>query len=193
MPAFHPRIRALVVGASAIALVAIGVGGTVAASNPPTVYACFDVNGNVRMSSSNLCQLPGGGRLVTINAAGVAGPTGATGPQGPTGATGPSGPTGPTGGSRAWAVIDGASATIVRGSGILSVTRFQAGNYCILLNGISAATVAAVVTPSVALPVHVYAAALPAGCSTQSTSGVEVFLWNDALAAIDAPFNIAIP
>jgi hypothetical protein len=72
MPAFHPRVRALVVGASALALVTIGVGGTVAASNPPTLYACFNVNGAVSMSTSALCQLAGGGQLVTINAAGVA-------------------------------------------------------------------------------------------------------------------------
>ena len=47
MPSFHPRVRALVVGVAAVALVAVGVGGTVAASNPTTLYACFDVYGNV--------------------------------------------------------------------------------------------------------------------------------------------------
>jgi hypothetical protein len=97
MPAFHPRVRALVVGASALALVAVGVGGTVAASNPPTVYACFNTSGAVSMSASNTCLLPGGGRLATINASGVAGPAGATGVAGPTGATGVAGPTGTTG------------------------------------------------------------------------------------------------
>ena len=94
MPSFNPRLRALVVGASALVLVTIGVGGTVAASNPPTLYACYDVNGNVRMSDSAICKLPGGGRLASWGTVGVAGPTGATGVAGPTGATGPTGPTG---------------------------------------------------------------------------------------------------
>jgi hypothetical protein len=97
MPAFHPRARALLVGVAALALVAIGVGGTVAASNPPTLYACFDTSGNVRMSASNLCQLPGGGRLVSIATAGGVGPAGATGVTGPAGATGPLGASGPAG------------------------------------------------------------------------------------------------
>ena len=214
MPAIHPRIRALAVGVSAIALVAIGVGGTVAASNPTTLYACYDAYGNVRMSDTAQCKLPGGGRLASWGTAAVSGPTGQTGIQGPTGATGaggptgatgvtgatgltgatgPTGPTGPTGGARAWALIDGASATIVRGSGVLSVTRFQPGLYCILLDGISVNTIAAVVTPSNALPVHLYAEALPAGCSTQFTSGIQVSLWDAALAPTDAQFSIAVP
>ena len=79
MSAFRPRLRALVVGAAALALVAIGVGGTVAASNPPTLYACFNVNGAVAMSTTAQCKLAGGGQLATINAAGVAGPQGDTG------------------------------------------------------------------------------------------------------------------
>ena len=94
MPAFHPRIRALAVGAAALALVAIGVGGTVAASNPATLYACYDVYGNVRMSDTAQCKLPGGGRLASWGTAAVPGPTG---PTGATGAQGPSGPIGPTG------------------------------------------------------------------------------------------------
>jgi hypothetical protein len=97
MPVFHPRIRPLVVGASALALVAIGVGGTVAASNPPTLYACYDVNGNVRMSDSAICKLPGGGRLASWGTTGVPGPAGVTGATGATGATGPTGATGATG------------------------------------------------------------------------------------------------
>ena len=97
MPSFHPRVRALVVGVAAVALVAVGVGGTVAASNPTTLYACFDVYGNVRMSASAICLLPGGGRLMSINVAGIQGATGATGPAGATGATGAAGPAGATG------------------------------------------------------------------------------------------------
>jgi len=97
MPSFHPRIRVLGVGLAALALLAIGVGGTVAASNPPTLYACFDVYGNVRMSASNICLLPGGGRLVSWGSAGSPGPTGATGVTGLTGLTGPTGAVGPIG------------------------------------------------------------------------------------------------
>ena len=94
MPAFHPRVRAAVIGISAFALVAIAAGGTFAASNPSTLYACFDVNGNVRLSDKAMCQLPGGGRLASWGTAAVPGPTGAVGP---TGATGPIGATGPKG------------------------------------------------------------------------------------------------
>jgi len=98
MPAFHPRIRALVVGAGALALVAIGVGGTVAASNPATLYACYDVNGNVRLSDSAICKLPGGGRLASWGTVGVPGPTGPIGQAGPTGPQGGTGSSGPVGG-----------------------------------------------------------------------------------------------
>jgi hypothetical protein len=94
MPASRSRPRALIVGASALALLAIAAGGTFAASNPPTLYACFDTSGNVRMSASALCQLPGGGRLVSFNTIGPVGPTGPIGPAGPTGMTGPVGPAG---------------------------------------------------------------------------------------------------
>jgi hypothetical protein len=105
MTGVRPRIRALLVGAAAIALVTIGAGGTLAASTTPVVYACFNVNGQVTMATVPQCKLSGGGQLVQINAAGVPGPTGpqgATGVQGPIGATGPTGstgagPTGPTG------------------------------------------------------------------------------------------------
>jgi hypothetical protein len=97
MPAFHPRIRAAAVGLTAVALLAVGVGGTFAASNPATLYACYDVYGNVRLSDKAMCQLPGGGRLTLINAAGVPGPVGPTGATGLVGATGPTGATGPSG------------------------------------------------------------------------------------------------
>ena len=90
MPAFRPRLRALVVGAAAVALVTIGAGGTLAASTP-TVWACFNANGQVAMATIPQCKLAGGGQLVQVNAAGV------PGPMGPSGATGPQGPTGPTG------------------------------------------------------------------------------------------------
>jgi hypothetical protein len=94
------RLRPLVVGAAAIALVAVAAGGTFAASNPATLYACYDAAGNVRMTDVGTCKLPGGGRLVSWPAAGATGPMGAPGPMGvvgPTGATGSVGPTGATG------------------------------------------------------------------------------------------------
>jgi hypothetical protein len=91
MTAFRPRLRALLVGAAALALVTVGAGGTLAASTTPTVYACFNANGQVAMASIAQCKLAGGGQLVAINTQGIPGPTG------PTGAQGPSGPAGPTG------------------------------------------------------------------------------------------------
>ena len=97
MPTFRPRIRALAVGASAFALVAVAAGGAFAASNPATLYACYDVYGNVRMGDTAQCKLPGGGRLVSWGTVLVPGPTGPTGATGATGATGPTGPIGPTG------------------------------------------------------------------------------------------------
>jgi hypothetical protein len=98
MPAFHPRIRAAAVGVLALALLAVVAGGTFAASNPATLYACYDTSGNVRMSDSAICKLPGGGRLASWGTAGVPGPAGPTGPIGATGPTGPTGATGPLSG-----------------------------------------------------------------------------------------------
>jgi hypothetical protein len=46
MPASRSRIRALAVGVAAFALVAVAAGGTFAASNPATLYACYDNYGN---------------------------------------------------------------------------------------------------------------------------------------------------
>ncbi|MCU0506504.1 MAG: hypothetical protein MUE82_12185 [Chloroflexi bacterium] len=94
MPAFRHRIRALAVGVGAFALVAVAAGGTFAASNPATLYACYDAYGNVRMGDTAQCKLPGGGRLVNWSTAGIPGPTGPTGATGPTGPTGPAGATG---------------------------------------------------------------------------------------------------
>ena len=97
MPALRHRIRALAVGVGVFALVAVAAGGTFAASNPATLYACYDAYGNVRMGDTAQCKLPSGGRLVSWSTAGVPGPTGPMGPTGATGATGPTGPAGPTG------------------------------------------------------------------------------------------------
>jgi hypothetical protein len=100
MTALRPRLRALLVGVGVVALVTIGAGGTLAASTTPTVYACFNVNGQVTMATIPQCKLAGGGQLVQINAAGVPGPQGPQGLPGATGATGPTGPTGPA--AAAW-------------------------------------------------------------------------------------------
>jgi hypothetical protein len=120
MPAFHPRIRAVMVAVAAIALLAVAVGGTVASSNPATVYACYDVYGNVRMGDAAVCKLPGGGRLVSWATTGVPGPTGTTGPQG---ATGPAGPTGPAGAGTSASVLTfvgfGASTTVFTDSRVI--------------------------------------------------------------------------
>ncbi len=91
-----PLRRAAVSGAAA-AIVALGAGGTLAASTSITLYACFDAYGNVRITDVNTCRLPAGGRLVPIVTAGIAGPTGVQGPIGPTGAVGATGATGEAG------------------------------------------------------------------------------------------------
>ncbi len=118
MPAFRPRIRALAAGAAAVAPLAVGAGGTVAASNPATLYACYDVYGNVRMGDAAQCKLPGGGRLVTWSTAGIPGPTGPAGATGRTGPTGPQGPAGIGGASHVVTVpADGAAHSIVSGPG----------------------------------------------------------------------------
>ncbi len=97
MTAFNPRVRALIVGAGVFALVAVAAGGAFAASNPATLYACFNTAGQVAMGDVAQCKLAGGGRLVSWPTVGVPGPTGATGATGLTGATGPKGATGATG------------------------------------------------------------------------------------------------
>ncbi len=95
------RFRALAVGVAAFALIAVAAGGAFAASNPATLYACYDAYGNVRMSDVAQCRLPGGGRLVYWGTVAVPGPTGPTGATGATGPTGPTGATGATGPARA--------------------------------------------------------------------------------------------
>jgi hypothetical protein len=85
-----PGFRRIAVVGVAVAILGVGAGGTLAASVPTTLYACYDAYGNVRISDLNTCKLPAGGRLVPISTAGAAGPTG---PTGPAGATGPGGVT----------------------------------------------------------------------------------------------------
>ena len=68
--------------------------------------------------------------------AGPAGPIGPAGPAGPQGETGPQGPAGPQGAkgepgaaaSKRWAVV-AADGTLIRGSGVATVTRTAAGSY----------------------------------------------------------------
>src|SRR5262245_31069594 len=65
-------------------------------------------------------------------ATGAPGPQGATGPQGAAGAAGPAGaPGGPgaPGTARAWATINGATATILRGANVASVAQLDPGGY----------------------------------------------------------------
>jgi hypothetical protein len=131
MPAFHPRIRATAIAISVLALVGVGAGSTFAGSNPATLYACFDNYGNVRLSDKAMCQLAGGGRLVSFNTAGVPGPTGLTG------ATGPSGPTGPTGPSGANGVgVGGVAVTIAAGADgpLVSGSDFRVYVHCLANN-----------------------------------------------------------
>ena len=62
-------LRRVTVVIAAVAILGLGAGGALAASNPPTLYACFDVYGNVRITDINTCKLSTGGRLVAINTA----------------------------------------------------------------------------------------------------------------------------
>ncbi len=97
MPASLGRLRVAAVGISAFALVAVASGGTLAASNPPVLYACFNAYGQVAMGTTNQCKLAGGGQLVSFNTVGPTGPQGPVGPTGPSGPQGIQGPTGPQG------------------------------------------------------------------------------------------------
>ena len=91
------RLRALAIGATAVALVAVAGGGALAASDSAVLYACYDAAGNVRMADIPQCKLPAGGRMASWGVAGPAGPAGPQGPVGPMGATGLAGATGATG------------------------------------------------------------------------------------------------
>jgi hypothetical protein len=113
MSALRPRLRAGIVGVATLALIAVAAGATFAASNPPTLYACFDVYGNVRMTDVNTCKLPGGGRLVSWSTVSVPGPQGPQGPQGMPGPVGARGPTGPAGADGSG--ISGDSGTVAVG------------------------------------------------------------------------------
>ncbi len=165
MLAFRHRIRALVVGAAAIALVTIGAGGTLAASTTPSVYACYNSYGQVAMASAPQCKLAGGGQLVQINTQGIPGPigptgamgaTGPTGPTGPAGATGvagatgetgvagasgPTGPTGPAGaaglGPRAWGTVAYDGTFWIPPVGLTAVTITAPGEYCVNVQGLT--------------------------------------------------------
>jgi hypothetical protein len=192
MATFRPRLRAIAVGVAAFALVAVAAGGTFAASNPATLYACYDVYGNVRMSEIAQCKLPTGGRLVHWSTVGVPGPTG---PAGATGATGPTGPTGPAGASgvRAWARVD-PDGTIVVGSNISQVVHTGPGAYCALLVGISGNSVGAVATVHTSFPEARIATTSPGGCVMGTEVGVKVQLFMVVpLAPADWGFTVVVP
>jgi hypothetical protein len=97
MPVSWSQLRALAVGVSAFALVAVAAGGALAASTPTTLYACFNTYGQVAMGTTAQCKLTGGGQLVGFNTVGPTGPIGPTGAAGSAGSAGATGPTGPTG------------------------------------------------------------------------------------------------
>lgn len=121
MLSFPTRLRAAAVAASAFALVAVAAGGTLAASTPTTLYACFNTSGAVTMSTTAQCKLAGGGQLVGFNTVGPTGPTGPTGATGSTGATGPTGATGSTGPSGAMNVEFNSYADTDKAPGLLGV------------------------------------------------------------------------
>lgn len=195
MPSFPPRIRALAVGVGVFALVAVAAGGTFAASNPATLYACYDNYGNVRMGDTAQCKLPGGGRLVTWSTAGIPGPTGATGPQGPTGPTGATGAAGPSG-VRAWAYI-GADGSVLRGVNVPSATR-PGFFYCVQpAPSIDPLTTAPIVTAATDLsssttPFGRIATAL-AGSSACPAGSILVVIVDPTGMPIPGSFSIVIP
>ena len=199
MPALQPRVRALAVGAGVVSLVAVAAGGTIAGSNPATLYACFDAYGNVRMSDVAQCKLPGGGRLVYWGTTPVPGPTGPTGAAGATGATGPTGSTGPAGvsGVRAWAKVRGDGHIIGR-SNILGSVRADTGVYCVFP---SPSAVPDPGTSAVVVTVNSVGPAVPLvftqsdGCPGLSGNGTEVWLYAawDTDTKVDAQFSIVYP
>ena len=103
--ATSPGLRRIGVVLGAAAIVGLGAGSTLAASTPPTLYACFDAYGNVKLSGENMVS-PWRGRAPGVAQHDgarprprrgdrfVSGPAGVTGPavHGPAGATGPTGP-----------------------------------------------------------------------------------------------------
>ncbi|MCU0505307.1 MAG: hypothetical protein MUE82_05965 [Chloroflexi bacterium] len=198
MPGFRPRIRALAVGVGAFALVAVAAGGTFAASNPSTLYACYDVHGNVRMGDTAQCKLPGGGRLVSWGSVGPQGPTGATGATGATGPVGPTGPQGPAGpgGIRGWAYVAADGATI-RGSNVLRSFRSDTGRYCVAFTGVDGDTAAAVATADGTVIGNPYtiATTIPGACVVGTTRGIFVSIASvqGAGGYVDLPFSIVVP
>jgi hypothetical protein len=182
MPASRHRIRALAVGVGAFALVAVAAGGTFAASNPATLYACYDVSGNVRMSDVPQCKLATGGRLVNWSTVGVPGPVGATGATGPTGATGATGPQGPSG-VRAWAKVND-DGSLFRSSGNVAVmpnVEGFGGEYCVAVAGLSsidAENTPAAVTVGEGQATHAEVMSQPCTFTGAPGYGFRVFLYN---------------
>lgn len=126
---------------------------------------------------------------------GPAGPLGVAGSRGPTGPEGQSGPPGPMGQDRAYAVITpGKPATIHAGSrGVISAESFSGeGTTCVILEpSIDLEEIAPVVT---SLHNDVTFAALPDGCSVDSTWGVEVIAYNPNETRNETDgFSIVIP
>jgi type VI secretion system secreted protein Hcp len=96
-------MKKLVLGAIAVALVAVGAGtyAWAASTDAQTLNACVDNdNGNVRLVAvAGACKK--GEHAVSWNTAGPQGLAGSTGPTGPAGAQGPAGKDGASGGAAA--------------------------------------------------------------------------------------------
>jgi hypothetical protein len=187
MPASRHRIRALAVGVSAFALVAIAAGGTFAASNPSTLYACYDAYGNVRMGDTAQCKLPGGGRLVNWSTVGVPGPTG---PTGATGATGPTGPTGPRGaqgdGVRTIAgLVQGADGAAIYGGGYTS-SRILTGIYRISFPAGSFTTQPIITANSLGVDRYITVSGI--GLAPDGSGSVDLRVWQNGVLS-DATFQ----
>ncbi len=199
MASFDTRLRGAAAGLSVVTLLTLAAGSTVAASNPTTLYACFDPYGNVRMGDTAQCKLPGGGRLVWWTTTQVPGPTGPAGAPGAPGAPGTAGPTGPTGaagpgGVRAWAYGD-ADGSVRRSTGNVGGTH-QVLAYCVQLVGIDPTTIVALVTPKKPLNwgYGVNVSVPDPGETGCLIGGIQVKLFDTNTGnAVDAPFYFMVP
>src|SRR5262245_22124001 len=134
-------------------------------------------------------------------ATGIPGPQGAQGPPGAAGAAGAPGAPGAQGApgtARAWALINGGSATesptIRLGVNVASVTRIGTGQYCVILGAGLTSDVAALVTPHAGSSQHRFAMTLPGGCGVgQQGNGIFVTTWDQTNAPVDALFSLRIP
>jgi hypothetical protein len=124
-------------------------------------------------------------------------------PKGDQGSAGPSGPAGaPALQARAWIAGSpvGAQIDVNRSFDVVSVVRFQAGEYCVHLDpSIDPTKTIALVTPVIsgagATDVKLSADANPGGCSdaTAQGDGVLVHLWDSTGTLTDGVFMLDVP